>query len=262
MTRMFGRRQLDPARPRLRHPDRGRLQLVPHPVPDHLVADRLLRGRRAGLERVRARGGRRAAVLPLDPAARAGARVVAIRNGIPILGIDLWMFGGVAKLGRDADSPGVEFRIAAAGPVVTVLIAAVCLGLGAIVSAGRTRSRARSSATTSGADDGGARLPRVDQHPAARLQPDPGLPARRRAHRAGDRVEAHRRPQQGHPLRGPARARRRLAMVACGVSLFAQGDSSAASGSPSSAASWPAPRARPRCRRTSPGGSSTSGWRT
>jgi Zn-dependent protease len=61
---------------------------------------------------------------------------VAIRNGIPIEGIDLWMFGGVAKLGRDADSPGVEFRIAAAGPAVTVLIAVVCFGLGAAVSSG------------------------------------------------------------------------------------------------------------------------------
>jgi Zn-dependent protease len=61
---------------------------------------------------------------------------VAIRNGIPIQGIDLWMFGGVAKLGRDADSPGVEFRIAAAGPLVTVLIAAVCFGLGVAVSSG------------------------------------------------------------------------------------------------------------------------------
>jgi Zn-dependent protease len=59
---------------------------------------------------------------------------VAIRNGIPILGIDLWMFGGVAKLGRDADSPGVEFRVAVAGPVVTVLIAALCFGLGVAIS--------------------------------------------------------------------------------------------------------------------------------
>jgi Zn-dependent protease len=59
---------------------------------------------------------------------------VAIRNGIPILGIDLWMFGGVAKLGKDADSAGVEFRVAAAGPAVTVLIALVCFGLGALVS--------------------------------------------------------------------------------------------------------------------------------
>ena len=61
---------------------------------------------------------------------------VALRNGIPIQGIDLWMFGGVAKLGKDSDSPGVEFRIAAAGPLVTVLIAAVCFGLGVAVSSG------------------------------------------------------------------------------------------------------------------------------
>ncbi|HKP20973.1 MAG TPA: site-2 protease family protein [Thermoleophilaceae bacterium] len=54
---------------------------------------------------------------------------VAIRNGIPILGIDLWMFGGVAKLGRDSESPGVEFRIAAAGPAVTLVIAVLCFGL-------------------------------------------------------------------------------------------------------------------------------------
>lgn len=59
---------------------------------------------------------------------------VAIRNGIPILGIDLWMFGGVAKLGKDTDSPGVEFRVAAAGPAVTVLIALFCFALAALVS--------------------------------------------------------------------------------------------------------------------------------
>ena len=61
---------------------------------------------------------------------------VAIRNGISIEGIDLWMFGGVAKLSRDSDSPGVEFRIAAAGPLVTLVIALVCLGLGAAISSG------------------------------------------------------------------------------------------------------------------------------
>jgi Zn-dependent protease len=59
---------------------------------------------------------------------------VAIRNGIPIEGIDLWMFGGVAKLRKDADSPGVEFRVAAAGPLVTLLIAVVCFGLSVAVS--------------------------------------------------------------------------------------------------------------------------------
>jgi Zn-dependent protease len=59
-----------------------------------------------------------------------GHAVVAIRNGIPILGIDLWMFGGVAKLGRDTDSPGVEFRVAVAGPLVTAAIVALCFALG------------------------------------------------------------------------------------------------------------------------------------
>jgi Zn-dependent protease len=61
---------------------------------------------------------------------------VAIRNGIPIEGIDLWMFGGVAKLGRDTDSPGVEFRVAIAGPIVTLMIALVCFVLGSAVSSG------------------------------------------------------------------------------------------------------------------------------
>ena len=65
-----------------------------------------------------------------------GHAVVAIRNGIPILGIDLWMFGGVAKLGRDSDSAGVEFRIAAAGPLVTLVIAVACFFAGAATEGG------------------------------------------------------------------------------------------------------------------------------
>ena len=63
-----------------------------------------------------------------------GHAVVAIRNGIPILGIDLWMFGGVAKLERDTNSPGVEFRVAVAGPIVTLAIAALCFAIGALIS--------------------------------------------------------------------------------------------------------------------------------
>ena len=65
-----------------------------------------------------------------------GHAVVALRNGIPILGIDLWMFGGVAKLGRDTDSAGVEFRVAAAGPLVTLLIAVICFFAGAAIEGG------------------------------------------------------------------------------------------------------------------------------
>ena len=62
-----------------------------------------------------------------------GHAVVAMRNGIPILGIDLWMFGGVAKMERDTDSPGVEFKVAVAGPLVTLAIVVLCFGLGSLI---------------------------------------------------------------------------------------------------------------------------------
>jgi Zn-dependent protease len=57
-----------------------------------------------------------------------GHAVVARRSGIDISGIELWFFGGLAKLSRDTQSPGEEFRIAAAGPAVTPLIIAVSGG--------------------------------------------------------------------------------------------------------------------------------------
>jgi Zn-dependent protease len=54
---------------------------------------------------------------------------VALRNGIGIAGIDLWFFGGIAKLTRDTESPGEEFRVSAAGPAVTALIVVLaCAG--------------------------------------------------------------------------------------------------------------------------------------
>lgn len=57
-----------------------------------------------------------------------GHAIVARRNGIGILGIDLWLLGGLAKMDRDPATPGVEFRVAAAGPFVTLLIAISCIG--------------------------------------------------------------------------------------------------------------------------------------
>jgi Zn-dependent protease len=65
-----------------------------------------------------------------------GHALVARRLGIGISGIDLWFFGGIAKMSRDSDSPGTEFKIAAAGPLVTFIIAAVCVGLCAALSSG------------------------------------------------------------------------------------------------------------------------------
>lgn len=63
-----------------------------------------------------------------------GHAVVARRNGIETHGIDLWLLGGLARLSRDSDSPGAEFRIAAAGPAVTLLFGLACLGAGVLLS--------------------------------------------------------------------------------------------------------------------------------
>jgi Zn-dependent protease len=64
-----------------------------------------------------------------------GHAVVAERHGIPITEITLWLFGGVARMSKDSDSPGTEFKIAAAGPAVTLVVAALCIGIG-IAAAG------------------------------------------------------------------------------------------------------------------------------
>jgi Zn-dependent protease len=51
-----------------------------------------------------------------------GHALAARREGIAVEGIDLFLFGGVMKMSRDTDSPGAEFRVAVAGPLVTLLI--------------------------------------------------------------------------------------------------------------------------------------------
>ena len=45
-----------------------------------------------------------------------GHALAARREGIEVSGIELFLFGGVMKMSRDTDSPGAEFRVAAAGP--------------------------------------------------------------------------------------------------------------------------------------------------
>ncbi len=47
----------------------------------------------------------------------------AQRHGIGITTIRLWIFGGMAQMDRESDSPGTEFKVAAAGPAMTLLIA-------------------------------------------------------------------------------------------------------------------------------------------
>ena len=57
---------------------------------------------------------------------------MAKRNGVEIEGITLWLLGGVARLKTTYQTPGAEFRITAAGPLVTLVIASALLLLGAI----------------------------------------------------------------------------------------------------------------------------------
>jgi Zn-dependent protease len=54
-----------------------------------------------------------------------GHALAARREGIGVSGIDLFFFGGVMKMSSDTRSPGQEFRIAIAGPLVTLAIVVV-----------------------------------------------------------------------------------------------------------------------------------------
>jgi Zn-dependent protease len=63
-----------------------------------------------------------------------GHAAVANRLGIPITEITLWLFGGVARMSKDTTSAGEEFKIAAAGPAVTALIALICGGAGILIA--------------------------------------------------------------------------------------------------------------------------------
>lgn len=48
--------------------------------------------------------------------------LVAIRNDLPIHGITLFVFGGVAHLGEEPATPGVELKMAAAGPAMSFFL--------------------------------------------------------------------------------------------------------------------------------------------
>jgi Zn-dependent protease len=59
-----------------------------------------------------------------------GHAFAALRNGIGISNIQLWFFGGMARLDRDSDSPSTEFKVAVAGPLVTLAIVVVLTAVG------------------------------------------------------------------------------------------------------------------------------------
>jgi Zn-dependent protease len=65
-----------------------------------------------------------------------GHAVVARRNGLAVAGIDLWAFGGITRTSGAAQTPGVQFRIAAAGPAVTFVVVVVTYLLAVALAAG------------------------------------------------------------------------------------------------------------------------------
>ena len=142
-----------------------------------------------------------------------GHAMVALRNGIGISSIQLWIFGGMARMDRESDSPATEFKVAIAGPLVTLAIVVVLTAVG--IGRGRLR-RASSDAIADRARRrhlgvaGDGRLAGLDQLPRPRLQPAARLPDGRRPDRARDRLVADRRPHLGDPLRRQPRPRLRL----------------------------------------------------
>ncbi|MDA0163289.1 site-2 protease family protein [Solirubrobacter ginsenosidimutans] len=59
-----------------------------------------------------------------------GHAFAARREGIGVGGIDLFFFGGFMRAMRDSETPGEEFRVAAAGPAVTLILTLVFGGVG------------------------------------------------------------------------------------------------------------------------------------
>jgi len=58
-----------------------------------------------------------------------GHALAARRQGIVVTRIELFLFGGLTEMSRDARTPAEEFKIAAAGPAATLLFVLVCLAL-------------------------------------------------------------------------------------------------------------------------------------
>jgi Zn-dependent protease len=68
--------------------------------------------------------------------------LVARHYGITVKSITLWLLGGVSELGGEAPSPAAEARIAGAGPLISLLVGGIFIGLALL---GGTSHPARAS---------------------------------------------------------------------------------------------------------------------
>lgn len=66
-----------------------------------------------------------------------GHALVARRNGLHVAGIELWALGGITRTSGAIDGPGAEFRVAAAGPLVTLGVIVVSFAAGLLLASDR-----------------------------------------------------------------------------------------------------------------------------
>ena len=134
-----------------------------------------------------------------------GHALAARREGIEVTGIDLFLFGGVMKMSRDTDSPGAEFRVAAAGPAGDAADRADRRPDHGDRRRARPPVRRRAPERRPDRGHPGRAAVRAGrlQLRSARVQPRPRLPARRRPDRPRGGVAHDRRPRQVDALRRP-----------------------------------------------------------
>ena len=62
-----------------------------------------------------------------------GHALIARRRGLTVTGIDLWALGGITRI-SEPKTPGTEFRVAAAGPLVTLSVIVAFFAAGGLLS--------------------------------------------------------------------------------------------------------------------------------